>query len=102
MIYDYMEANRAVIDRLLKHNTLDGAMLQSLDRFIRKTIFQIVTECPFSHKYPVPYDMIAHHYSNTVQMILSACFMDKMITKNEATAYIDFLIGTIEKESTRK
>lgn len=102
MVYDYMEANRASIDRLLKHNSIDGAMLQSLDRFIKKTIYNMVNECPFSYKYPVPYEIVAVHYSNTVQMILSACFLDKSITKDEAVSYIDFLLGTLEKESTRK
>lgn len=102
MVYDYMEENRASIDRLLKHNPVEGAMLLSLDTFIKKTIYHMVTECPFSYKYPVPYEIIAQHYSNTVQMVLSACFLDKAITKKEALSYIDFLLGTLEKESTRK
>lgn len=102
MVYDYMEENRASIDRLLKHNPVEGAMLLSLDTFIKKTIYHMVTECPFFYKYPVPYEIIAQHYSNTVQMVLSACFLDKAITKKEALSYIDFLLGTLEKESTRK
>lgn len=101
MTYDYMEENRGAIDKLLKNNRADGAMLRSLDGYIKKTIYHMVSECEFSYKYPVPYDIIAQHYSNTVQMILSACFMDKTITKQEATAYMDFLLGTLEKASTR-
>lgn len=102
MVYDYMEDNRKVIDKLLKHNSIDGAMLQSLDKFIKNTIHQMVDECEFSIKYPVPKDIISEHYSNTVQMILSACFLDKTITKKESLTYLDFLLGTLEKESTRK
>lgn len=102
MVYDYMEANRTSIDRMLKHNPIDGAMLLSMDRFIRRTIYYMVTECPFSYKYPVPYEIVAQHYSNTVQMILSACFLDKSIVREEAVSYMDFLLGTLEKESTRK
>lgn len=101
-VYDYMEENREVIDRLLRHNPTDGAMLLSLDRFIRKTIYRMVNECAFSYKYPVPFEVIAQHYSNTAQMILSACFMDKTISKDQALSYMDFLLGTLEKESTRK
>lgn len=101
-VYAYMEQNRSVIDRLLRHNPAGSAMMQSLDRFIRKIIYRMVTECPFSCKFPVPYELIAQHYSNTVQMILSACFLDRTITKKEATAYMDFLLGTLEKESTRR
>lgn len=102
MVYDYMDSNRSSIEKLLKHNPIDGAMLLSLDRFIKETIYYMVTECPFSYKYPVPYEIIAKHYSNTVQMILSACFLDKTITKKEALSYMNFLLGTLEKESTRK
>lgn len=101
-VYDYMEENRNVIDNLLKHNPIDGAMLQSLNKFIKKTIYQIINECEFSYKYPVPFEIIAQHYSNTIQMILSSCFLDKSITKKEALSYLDFLLGTLEKESTRK
>lgn len=97
-----MEQNRGVIDRLSRHNPAGSAMMQSLDRFIRKIIYRMVTECPFSWKFPVPYELIAQHYSNTVQMLLSACFLDRTITKKEATAYMDFLLGTLEKESTRR
>lgn len=102
MVYDYMEQNRRVIDRLLRHNPAGNAMMQSLNRFIRKIIYRMVTECPFSCKFPVPYELIAQHYSNTVQMLLSACFLDRTITKKEAVAYMDFLLGTLEKESTRR
>lgn len=101
-VYDFMEENRPAIDMLLENNRADGAMLRSLDSYIKKIIYHMVSECEFSSKYPVPYDIIAQHYSNTVQMILSACFMDKTIAKQEAITYMDFLLGTLEKESTRK
>lgn len=102
MAYDFMEENRGSIDKLLKHNQPDGAMLRSFDNFIKKTIYCMVSECEFSYKYPVPNEIIAQHYSNTVQMILTACFMDKTITKKEALTYLDFLLGTLEEASTRK
>lgn len=102
MVYDYMDENRMSIDKLLKHNHQGGAMILSLDKYIKRTIYQMICDCPFSYKYPVPYDIIAQHYSNTIQMILSACFIDKSISKKDASAYIDFLLGTLEKESTRK
>lgn len=102
MVYDYLDENRISIDKLLEHNHPDDAMILSLDRYIKKTIYQMICDCPFSYKYPVPYDIIAQHYSNTLQMILSACFIDKSISRENAAAYIDFLLGTLEKESTRK
>ena len=101
-VYDYMDAHRSAIEKLLKHNAADGAMLQSLDRFIRRLIYRMVAKCPLSCKYQVPYDLMARHYSNTAQMLLSACFLDGQITKAEAVSYMDFLLRTLEKESVRK
>lgn len=101
-VYDYMDTQRSTIEKLLKHNAADGAMLQSLDCFIRKLIYRMVVECPLSRKYPVPHDIMARHYSNTVQMILSDCFLNGQISKAEAVSYIDFLLGTLEKERARE
>lgn len=102
MAYDFMEENRSSIDKLLKNNRADGAMLRSFGRYIKQIIYRMVSECEFSYKYPVPNEIIAKHYSNTVQMILTSCFMDKTITKQEAITYLDFLLGTLEEASTRK
>ena len=96
-IYDYMNGEREMIDRLLKFNSVDGAMFSSLNACIRRTIYRLIEECPFSYRYPMPENLVAKHYSNTVQMILSACFLDKTTTKKEADAYIGFLLGTLEK-----
>lgn len=99
-VYDYMEAHRKIIDMLLEHNPANGAMLMSFNRYIKKTIYQMIMECPLSYKYPLPHDLIAQHYSNTVQMILSSCFLNKTIEKKDAISYMNFLLGTLEKAST--
>lgn len=101
-VYDYLEEKRSTIDLLLKNNEPNGELLNSLNRFMRKTIYEIVNACPYSYIFPVPYELIAKHYSNTIQMVLSACFLDKTLTRAEACSYIDFLLGTLEKESTRE
>ena len=98
-VYDYIDSHRDSIEKLLKHNVTDGAMLQSLDRYIRKLVYRMVTECPLSYKFPLPYDLVARHYSNTVQMVLSACLLNDQISKTEASSYIDYLLGTLEKEN---
>lgn len=100
--YDYLEQHRSTVDKLLAHNRADGALALSLDRAIRKTISAMVNGCELTCKYPVPAEIMAQHYGNTVQMVLSACFRDKSIAKQEAMAYLDFLLGTLEKASTRE
>lgn len=102
-VYAYMDSKRPQIEQMLKHNPEDGVMVQSLNHFLRKLIYQMIMDCPVSYKYPVPYEIIAEHYSNTVQLMLEACFIKgKQITKEDAIQYMDFLLGTLEKESTRK
>ena len=96
-VYDYLEEHRGAIGKLLEHNRAEGALALSLDRAVRRTISEMVNGCELASKYPVPADIMAQHYGNTVQMILSACFRDEAITKQEAMTYLDFLLGTLEK-----
>lgn len=102
MVYDFMEDNRASISSLLRNNKPYGAMILSLEKHMKSTIYKMVIECQFSYKYPLPLEIVAEHYSNTVQMVLMRCLLDASITKKDALSYIDFLLGTLEKESTRK
>lgn len=102
-VYDFMYERRPLIKKLLAHNPVDGAMVMSLNKYIRNTIYRMIIECPASYKYPVPYEIIAEHYSNTACLVLSACFLGgSTISREDALKYIDFLLGTLEKESTRK
>lgn len=103
MVYDFMDENRKRINKLLKHNPVDGAMVLSLNRFIRTSIREMILLCPAGNKYPVPFPMIAEHYGNTIQMVLTYCITeDRKVTKEEALAQIEFLLGTLEKENTGK
>lgn len=96
-VYDYFLKNRETIDLLLVHNKIDGAMIDSLNKYVKNIIYKMIMDCPYSVKYPVPYEIMAKHYSNTLEMILLRCFVDKNIKKEEALSYLDFLIGTLER-----
>lgn len=101
--YSYMNERRGEINKLLRVNPVEGSMVQSLNHFMKKLIYKMIMECPASDHYPMPYEIIAEHYSNTVQLMLEACFLkNEPISKEQAVQYMDFLLGTLEKESTRK
>lgn len=101
-LHSYMTVKQAVINKLLVHNDLEGKMIQSLNNYIRKTIFQMIIDCPTSDKYPVPFELLAEHYGNTIQLLLNWCFLKKeKISKDQAIIYLKFLLGTLEKEVTR-
>lgn len=98
-LYSYMDTKRDMIRRLLAHNGENGAMLHSLNRFLRKSIYQMVLACPEDGRHPLPCELIAEHYGSTVQMLLSWSFLRRdPISREEALVYLDFLLGTLEKK----
>lgn len=102
IIYSYMEEHRKVIEHLLRYNKEDGAMLRSLNIYMRRTISHMILECEASGNFPIPLFIVAEHYSNTVWMLLEQCFLKKeSIGKDEALSCLNYLIGTLEKASTR-
>jgi hypothetical protein len=45
-------------------------------------------------KYQVPAEMIAEHYSNTIEMLLEWCFVRKnRLKKENALTALDYLLG---------
>lgn len=96
-LYDVLDAERARIDRILRHNPPDGVMVESLRRFLRADITQRMLACPCAAQYPVPFELIAAHYANTIQLVLEWCFLRKApLSKAQAQQYIAFLLGTLE------
>lgn len=99
-LYSYMESKQKRIDRILAHNAVDGKMVHSLNQYIRQKILQVILNCPEADTYPVPFELIAEHYSNTLQLILGWCFLKKdKLSKEHAIQYIDYLMGSLEKEA---
>lgn len=81
------------------HNEIDGAMAESLKRFMLLKIREIITSCGCVEKQNMPLEMITMHYSNTLQMVLEFCFFRKdSISKEEARISINYLLGTLERE----
>lgn len=97
-LYSYMELKRDFIQRLLVHNSYEGAMIRSLTTFMKKAIYSMVVNCPAACEYSIPSDIMAEHYGNTVQMLLSRSFLSRRpISKEQAIAYLDYLLGTLER-----
>ena len=100
MLYTYMEQHEQMFHRLLKHNPADGAMRRSLNAYMRKTIEQMIRECPESDNYPVPLEVVAEHYSNTIWMLVEHCFlMQDHMDRESALRCLTYLLGTLEKEN---
>lgn len=96
-LYDVLDAERERIARILRHNPPDGAMVESMRRFLRAEITQLMLACPYAAQYPVPFELTAAHYANTIQLVLEWCFLRRPpLPKAQAQQYIAFLLGTLE------
>lgn len=83
----------------MSNNEIDGAMAESLKRFMFLNTGEIVSSCGCVEMQNVPFEMVTIHYSNTLQMVLEFCFLRKNpISKEEAKIGIDYLLGSLEKK----
>ena len=91
--YDYLEEKRTAIRKIMKNNPEDGRFVESMRRAIRDQIYEIIIHTPCSEKYKLPYEMIAEHYANTIQMVLSWCFLrDEAMSKDDALKAVGYLL----------
>ena len=62
-------------------------------KYIREQIYSIIVNSPCSEKYKVPYELMAEHYSNTIQMLLEWCFIrDKNLSEDDALSALHYLL----------
>ena len=98
-LYTFFEKKKDTVDRIMSNNEIDGAMAESLKRFMLLKIREILSSCGCVKNKNMPLEMITMHYSNTLQMVLEFCFLRKdSISKEEARISIDYLLGTLEKK----
>ena len=101
MLYTYAESNMDTLKKLLRHNRPDGAMFRSLNIYMRKTIADMIEQCPSLDSYPIPLAIVAEHYGNTVWMLLEKCFIEQdRLNRETAAQCLEYLLGTLEKENT--
>lgn len=98
-LYEFFEEEKDIVNRIMIHNEINGAMAESLKRFMLLKIREIVSSCRCVENHNMPLEMITMHYSNTLQMVLEFCFLRKNpISKEEARISIDYLLGSLERK----
>lgn len=91
--YTYLSGYREVIEKIMSHNPLDGRFVESLRRYIKEQIYSIIVNSPCSEKYVVPYELMAEHYANTIQMLLEWCFIRReRMSKEKALNALHYLL----------
>lgn len=94
--YDYLDAHRAELLRICEANPLDGAFFASCGLFMRQQAAKIMSECPCTQRYPLPYKLVAEHYSNTLQLVIEWSFLRKnSVSRQEAESYLRYLLKNV-------
>ena len=74
-VYDYFVIWHERLDKVMRHNPVDGAFVQSCGRYVRGRTTEIMksTGCDAAHG--IPSEMVAEHYGNTIQLVLEWSFL---------------------------
>lgn len=96
-IFDFTEAHRDAMEKMLQNNGESGYMFSSFRNFMTSQIRSIFKDCTVCHSYSVPNEMVADHYSNTLLLVWQWCCRNgKNISKEDAHNYLAFLIGHLQ------
>lgn len=95
-LYGYMESKKEEIKKILIHNGEDGALLNSINSYMRKKIKFMIESCSHSKDYPIPTSIVIEHYADTVWMVSYRCFFLGK-SKEEAASCIEYLLGGVGK-----
>lgn len=97
-LYFFMAGEKNQIKRTVKNNSIDGQMADSMKKYIKNKIKEMILNCPEADKYPLPFDMIAEHYANTIWTVLEWSFLCKNpLSKENAKLAVRYLLGTLEE-----
>lgn len=95
--YDYLSGYQDNVTKIMEHNSDEGRFAESLRKFVRREIYEILVSCPPSRQYRLSYEQMAEHYANTIQMVLSWCFLRKdRMSKKDALDALHYLLGGIQ------
>lgn len=69
----------------------------SCSLFVKQQTSRIMMDCPYRNVHPIPHQLMAEHYSNTLQLVIEWCFLrNKAVAKEEAERYLRYLLENIK------
>lgn len=95
-LYDYFDTHRKRLERIAAVNPPDGAMIISCTLFVKQQTVKLMMNCPCLSRYPVPYQLAAEHYSNTIQLVIEWSFLrGQLHSRQEAEACLRYLLANV-------
>ncbi|MDO4284245.1 MAG: TetR/AcrR family transcriptional regulator [Eubacteriales bacterium] len=99
VMYEYLNERKETLNKIVKHNGMDGRMMFSLSKHMKARIKEMIAACEYSNQYPIRQDIIVDFYAETFEMLLEKSFFEgQVLSKEDAVTALSFLIGSVEKE----
>lgn len=96
-VYDYFESYKERLEKIMTNNPMDGAMVISCTLYIRQQTSRIMMTCPYKEEHSIPHELMAEHFSNTLQLVIEWCFLRRKISsKEEAEKCLRYLLSNIK------
>lgn len=95
-IYNFLLSQKGKLNAILKHNSIDGKLVDSLCKYLKKQIREIMSQCNCTERYEIPYEMVSEHYANTIMLVLEWSFLRKEpISQAKAKECIAYLLKKV-------
>lgn len=95
-LYSLFERMEEKLRRILKKNLGDSYLISSMRIYLNTQIMSFFEDSPLATGRPIPREIIAEHYANTIYMIFEWRFLKQNICSREETfAYATYLLRNI-------
>lgn len=92
-VYDLVAEVAPYIRLMMKNNAMDGYLFVSCKTYLIGRIQHHFSRLPAAETCPVPVDMMAEYYCNTLWLVLERCFVkEPILPKETARAYVRYLL----------
>jgi len=93
-IYELAKNNESQVKQVLRFNSGECYFLSHLKFYLKNQMRKIFDQCSGTIQYPIPYEIVSDHYSNTILLVLEWHFGNgNDCSKEQAHRYLKFLIG---------
>ncbi|MDO4265882.1 MAG: TetR/AcrR family transcriptional regulator [Eubacteriales bacterium] len=97
-LFDFFERKQDIIHQILKNNPQTGYMFSSFRSFMNHLVRMIFEHSSSEADCPVPRELIADHYSNTLLLVCQwVGWFNPVCTRATAHEYLNYLIGDLQK-----
>ncbi len=96
-IFVFMKERELYLNRMMRNNAMDGAMMQSLRTFMCRLTSRLIRNCSLHQNLDIPGEMYVEHFTNTTVLLIEWSFLKpEKLTEEQAFAYYKYLLGNLQ------